>query len=206
MRGPNGHCAVEPWESCPVSKIDRTMGVSRPRAQASTKYMMSATRYFNLQRGKATSSLGFTEARTTRNYRRKTNRRKKNNMTGGDGGDITQISGTGTRAIGTKSLANEIDIFSRRASHMTEPVKPMKRVLSFHETGDQLHRHKWLWLQQQFVKKIPLVTNEKNPTKHLVHLLFVNQQLQTPLFIQFVYNLWFTFDVKTFNKPLVHRV
>jgi len=140
MRGPNGHTAVEPWESCPVSKIDRTMGVSRPRAQASTKFMMSATRYFNLQRGKSTSCLGFTEARTTRNYRRKTNRRKKSNTTAGDGGDITQMSGT--KAIGTKSLANEIDIFSRRASHMTEPVKPMKRVLSFHETGDQLHRYK----------------------------------------------------------------
>merc|ERR1712028_265239 len=47
----------QPWQSSPISSLDRSRGVGRPRA-AVTKYLMSMTRYLDSQRNKATSSMG----------------------------------------------------------------------------------------------------------------------------------------------------
>merc|ERR1711865_1367644 len=68
---------MKPWESIPMSEMDRSLGVLRPRA-AKTRYLMSMTRYLNSQRHKSSSSLGFTEPRTkgTKGRGRGKNRQK----------------------------------------------------------------------------------------------------------------------------------
>jgi len=60
----------QPWQSSPISSLDRSRGVGRPRA-AVTKYLMSMTRYLDSQRNKATSSMlmGHLEPQSTRRHR-----------------------------------------------------------------------------------------------------------------------------------------